>query len=411
MPPPGSRPPSKSLVAAVAAIIFVDAIGLGLLLPMLAYLAEHLGGRPAVVAQLVAVYSLATFAMTPVLGALSDRLGRRRLLLVTLSGSAASYLGMLLSPALAPLFAFRALGGACAGNASIAQALVTDETDSARHLGLIATLDNARSLGAVTGPLIGGLAALLFDDPAAYYRASLALAFAASLGSFAIAALVFRSAPRPNAPSRPQGARVAPEPLAGALPLLVVSGLVAFAMGVMFSITALYAERVLAWRSPQMGGLIAAVMIFSVLGRVAVTRLPGASRGLGWRLAAVVGVSALLMLAVPVFRSSGTFAVSYVAFTTTNIVSQMMVTTLVSLRAPLADRGFWLGVNQSATSIATVGSAIVSGLAFEFVAPQAPFVIGAAALAVAFVVALGVVVLGGARRPDAPSLAAPEQTA
>jgi DHA1 family tetracycline resistance protein-like MFS transporter len=165
----------KKRLLTVFIIVFVDLLGFGLILPLLPFYADNYGASPFVVGLLAGSYAAAQLIGAPVLGRLSDRHGRRPILLISIAGTAAGFLLLGLadplgralagdSPAsttnvfiLAILFLSRTLDGLTGGNISVAQAYITDVTDEenrARGLGLIGA---AFGLGFIIGPAAGGV--------------------------------------------------------------------------------------------------------------------------------------------------------------------------------------------------------------------------------------------------------------
>ncbi|MCU0486484.1 MAG: MFS transporter [Anaerolineales bacterium] len=158
----------------IFAIVFVDLLGFGLILPLLPYYAEAFGATPILTGLLVASYAAAQLVGAPLLGRLSDRYGRRPVLLFSVAGTLMGFLllgfaaplGELLAGKAAPqvvnnlvigiLFLSRILDGLTGGNITVAQAYiadVTDEQNRARGLGLIGA---AFGLGFIIGPAAGG---------------------------------------------------------------------------------------------------------------------------------------------------------------------------------------------------------------------------------------------------------------
>jgi DHA1 family tetracycline resistance protein-like MFS transporter len=146
----------------VLVVLGLDALGLGLVVPIVPQLVERLSGRnptgaSAAVGALVATFALAQLLAAPILGGLSDRFGRRAVILISVAGSACNYLLLTWAPSVGWLFLGRALAGASAGNTAAATAYIADVSPPelrARRFGLIGA---AFSLGFVLGPALGGL--------------------------------------------------------------------------------------------------------------------------------------------------------------------------------------------------------------------------------------------------------------
>ena len=109
-------------------IVFIDLIGFGVIIPLLPFYAEFYQASPATVGLVMATYSFTQFLAAPFWGRLSDRIGRRPVLLISLAGAALSYVWLGFAESLWMLFAARAAGGAMAGNISAAFAYVADIT-------------------------------------------------------------------------------------------------------------------------------------------------------------------------------------------------------------------------------------------------------------------------------------------
>ena len=132
---------TKSLIVIFTAIV-LDAVGIGLIFPILPSLLEditHAADVAPTIGAMTALYALMQFIFAPVLGALSDRLGRRPVLLISLAGAAVNYLFLAFAPNLALLFVGRAIAGLTSANISVATAYITDispEEKRARRFGL-----------------------------------------------------------------------------------------------------------------------------------------------------------------------------------------------------------------------------------------------------------------------------------
>ena len=139
--------------------IFVNLVGFGIIIPLLPFYAETFGASPVVIGLLFAVFSLCQLAAAPALGDLSDRYGRRPVLVFSLAGTVVSFVMLALAHSIAMLFAARIVDGLSGGNISTARAYVADVTepkDRARAYGLIGA---AFGLGFILGPALSGVLA------------------------------------------------------------------------------------------------------------------------------------------------------------------------------------------------------------------------------------------------------------
>ncbi|WEA26409.1 TCR/Tet family MFS transporter [Rhizobium binxianense] len=150
---------TRSLIVIFTAIV-LDAVGIGLIFPILPQLLQditHAENVAPTIGTLTALYAVMQFIFAPVLGALSDRLGRRPVLLISLAGAAVNYLLLAFAPNLLLLFVGRAIAGLTSANISVATAYITDispEETRARRFGLFNAMFG---LGFIIGPVLGGV--------------------------------------------------------------------------------------------------------------------------------------------------------------------------------------------------------------------------------------------------------------
>jgi MFS transporter, DHA1 family, tetracycline resistance protein len=137
--------------------IFVNLVGFGIIIPLLPFYAETFGASPVVIGLLFAVFSLCQLVTAPALGDLSDRYGRRPILIFSLAGTVVSFVMLAVAHTVAMLFAARIVDGLSGGNISTARAYVADITepkDRARAYGIIGA---AFGLGFILGPALSGV--------------------------------------------------------------------------------------------------------------------------------------------------------------------------------------------------------------------------------------------------------------
>ena len=149
----------RSPLFLMALTIFIDFTGFGLVIPLLPFWAEHLGANPLGVGMILTTYALAQFVCTPILGSLSDRYGRRRIILISLCIEVVSFALTALANSLPLLLLARMVGGIGASNVGSAQAVVSDVTPPEKRTGGMGVIGAAIGMGFVVGPAIGGVLA------------------------------------------------------------------------------------------------------------------------------------------------------------------------------------------------------------------------------------------------------------
>jgi multidrug resistance protein len=153
--------------------VFIDLLGFGIIIPLLPFYAESYGASATVVGMLGTSFSLMQFLFSPVWGRLSDRIGRRPIILVGLAGSCASYLVLALAGSLTLIFIARIVGGIAGANIPTAQAYIADVTtpeNRAKGMGLVGA---AFGLGFIFGPALGGILSHLGPSAPMWFASAL----------------------------------------------------------------------------------------------------------------------------------------------------------------------------------------------------------------------------------------------
>jgi multidrug resistance protein len=138
-------------------IAIINSMGFGIIIPLLYPYGKKFGVTEHTIGLLTAAYSIAQFFATPVLGSLSDKFGRKPLLVISLIGTCASFIIFGLANSIFVLFAARILDGLTGGNISVAQAMVSDISSPKERAKNFGILGSAFGFGFVIGPAIGGL--------------------------------------------------------------------------------------------------------------------------------------------------------------------------------------------------------------------------------------------------------------
>ncbi len=172
---------SRSPMVIIFITVLIDLIGFGIVIPVLPLYAEKFGASETVIGLLLAIYSLMNFVFSPILGRLSDRVGRRPVLFLSIVGTSIGFLVMGLADTLWLLFVARTIDGITGGNISTAQAYIADITppeERSRSMGIIGA---AFGLGFIFGPALGGILSSISLAAPFYFAAGLAAANAVAL--------------------------------------------------------------------------------------------------------------------------------------------------------------------------------------------------------------------------------------
>jgi DHA1 family tetracycline resistance protein-like MFS transporter len=384
-----------SPLLAIFLTVFVDLVGFGVIVPLLPFYAEHFHASPLTVTLLMAIYSLMQFFSAPLWGRLSDRIGRKPVLMASILGIALSYVWLGFAATLWQLFAARALAGVMAGNIAAAQAYIADVTPPEKRAHGMGLIGAAFGLGFIFGPAIGGL--LGGGDPAhPDFLAPALTAAGLSLLAFLFAAAGLKESLDPALRARQSERRPLSRIsiIAAALGdphlrlLVILLFLVTFVFAGMESTFALWSERVFGWGPRQNG------YVFAYTGIVAAAIQGGLIR----RLAKQFGEPSLIaqgaialalgLFAIPFVHSLLPLLAAMLLLAYGAGVSNPSLSSLVSLQAKAEERGATLGVSQSASSLARILGPAFAGLAFDTVGRSGPFVAGGivmlAALALSF---------------------------
>lgn len=401
----------RSPMAFIFLTVFIDLLGAGIVLPLLPYYVKFIeqssspwlsDNRAIVVGALAASFSLMQFLFAPVLGALSDRFGRRPVLLISLFGTGISYIlfgtadrliGLGVEAVLAMLFAARILDGITGGNISTAQAYIADSTtpeNRAKGMGLIGA---AFGLGFMLGPALGGLLSGISLSAPAFVAAGLSLANVA-FGFF----MLPESLPRERRVSVPFLKMNPIARLSGVLanrairPLLAGIFLLNLAFAGMQSNFAVYGDARFGFGPRENAfifafiGLMAVVMqgflIRRLVPRFGEARLALAGLALMTLAFALIAFAPQAWMLYPIM---GLLAAG-------SGMATPSLTSLVSRRVSPQEQGATLGGTQALNSLTMVFGPLLAGLLFDAVGIRAPYEVGA------LLVATGLALIAAALR-------------
>lgn len=382
-------------MSALFLIVFIDLVGFGIIIPLLPFFAEHFQATPDVVALLMATYSLAQFVCAPFWGRLSDRIGRRPVLLLSLVGAVLAYGWLGYADSLAVLFAARAFGGAMAGNIATAFAYVADVTTAENRAKGMGVVGAAFGLGFVAGPAIGGI--LAGPDPlnADYRTPALAAAALSAIAAVLAFTILKESLPREVRQRRTRehlGRFVVVTLRRPHIGLLVgISFLATVVFAGMEATFAMWSERQFGWGPEQNGYLFAFVgaLIAVVQGGL----IGWLARRFGEAQLIVVGSTALAigLALIPLSASLPSLLAAMVVVALGFAITMPSLNSLISLQVGPAEHGGIMGVARSATTLARVVGPALAGFLFASLGRDWPYIAGAIIMVVVVGLALRVV--------------------
>jgi multidrug resistance protein len=356
----------KRQLGVVFAVVFVDLLGFGIVLPLLPTYAATFDVSPAAIGFLVTSFSLLQLLAVPVWGAISDRYGRRPVLIVGLVGSAASYVLFALAGSYWALLLSRIVAGAMGATIGVAQAYIADVTAPERRAHAMGLLGAAFAMGFILGPALGGILSV--------HSYSLAGVVAAALcAANALAALAWL----PETPRRGGSRRAGRVPLRVLAVPLAASFLVTASFAVIHVTLPLFGADVWHDSTRKMGmlfaymGVISAVVQGGVVGRLA----PRVGEK---HLAALGGL--LLALGLAIVPATSSRLLLYAALGVLSAGSALAtpsVYAVVSRRASAAQQGAALGLTQTAATLGRIVGPTVAGFLIGASGLSAPFWAGA----------------------------------
>ncbi len=404
---PAPRAPARGRSAAalytLLAVMFINMLGFGIIVPLLPFYGASFRAAPWQIALIFSAYSMGSFFGEPFWGRLSDRIGRRPILISTIAANCICYGALAFAPNIFVAFLIRFFGGMAAGNGSVVQGYIADVTPLEERAGLMAKLGAAYNIGFILGPFMGGTLAKTSVGPIGFQIPLLAASGLAGLSAIGIALFVRESrAPRP-ARGKPASrwrmfAYAARHPVIGRLMLLT------FFVGLAFtgieSTFGLWAQHRFGWQPRDVGlcfgvaGAASAFTQFFITG--ALSRRFGAAPMLAVGMAGTVCAVALQPL------SDGHWT-TIALMAATSMFSSVAFPNAGALMSGVIDpdnQGQIMGLNNATGAFARFVGPLCAGLIFAGVSVNGPFFAAACIVAPAILLALA----AGRAAKQAPTL-------
>jgi DHA1 family tetracycline resistance protein-like MFS transporter len=352
--------------------VFVSMTGFGIVVPIAPFFGLHLGESATAITIALGGYSLGQLVAAPLWGRLSDKIGRRPVIIVTLALTALSYLALAQANTILAIGAIRFAAGLAAGNIGAGFAAAADLSTPENRARAMGVVGAGFGLGFIIGPMIGGLIGGHDPDQADFARVCyVAMGMA---GSAALLAFFFFKETKPaDLPPRPKGAtrQLMRRP---ALQMLIWATLLGVTAQACFEMSfGLWADHRLGWGPPQIGINLGAIGLLAAL-------LQGAGAGF---LAKRYGEARILMVGYASFAlgfallalaDNAPLAMTGAAFLGAGAgLTGPPLQSLTSKQARAEETGAALGLQQSASAMGRVLGPLAAGPLFDTLGPASPF--------------------------------------
>src|SRR5712664_902032 len=382
MPEQTSSPASRARIGVIFFTVLIDLIGFGIVLPILPYYAQRFGAAGLGYGAIIGVFSLMQFVATALLGKLSDRIGRRPVLLTTMLVNAVGYTLFAFAGSYWVLFLSRVVSGFAGGNISAAQAYIADITTPAERSRGMGMVGAAFGIGFSLGPAIGGFSAH-YLGPSAPGLVAVGLSLANFVSAYFILPESLKHELRVRRPLFDLWHIVEAVARPKLRPLMIVWALTPVAFAGYTVALPLHASKTLHWTERDLA------ILFTIIG-VTAAAVQGyffrkIARRTGERALVIAGTfgMALSIAIVPFLASSAllygwTFVLAFA-----NSIFAPAATGLVSVYADPTEQGTVLGAAQAIAALGRTAGPPVTGTVYDVVSPITSFLLSGSVMALA----------------------------
>jgi MFS family permease len=367
---------SGSALTILLTVMFVNMIGFGIIVPLLPFYAESFHAASWQVALIFSGYSVGAFFGEPFWGRLSDRMGRKPILMLTVCGNCACYLGLAFAPGFISALLIRILGGLASGNNSVVQSYLADVTQESERSGRMAWVNASYNVGFIIGPAVGGWLAAPELGTAGF---KVPLFVAAALSALCVMGLGFLVGE-----SRDHVVHESADPKLGRAlhelfrhPVIARLLMVTFLSGAAFtgveSMFGLWAQSRFGWGPHQVGDTFAIAALVAAFCQITAVGPLSQRFGAARILAVGMAMTAVSVLLLTLSQNARVTIglMSMAAFG--QAIAWPNVAALISRNSDPCEQGACLGLNNAAAALSRLSGPFASGLAFSVIGVNAPF--------------------------------------
>jgi MFS family permease len=387
---PDTPPPGRPAMLVLLLVVFVNLVGFGILMPILPFYAQAFHAPAWQVTWMFTAFSVGNFFAEPIWGRLSDRIGRRPILLGTIFCSGLGFIGLAFAPTIWIALLIRLLSGLTTGNLSTIQGYIADITPPRHRAGRIGLLGAAFALGFVAGPALGGLLARP-DMGLAGFRSPLLVAGGLSiLASVGVFFLVRESRERAGHVET-DGLRLSLLSEARRHPVmgraLAVTLLYTSAFAAAESTFGLWAQHRYGWGPRQLSYCFAAVAITAAIAQGFVTGRMTRRWGEATMLAAGLALISVTLALQPLGQGMARTVILLALTVFGQALTLPNISALISRTTSPSRQGAMLGLNMSVGALSRAIGPVMGGALFSIAGADAPLYVAAIVVAPAVLLA------------------------
>ncbi|HEY4189818.1 MAG TPA: MFS transporter [Candidatus Limnocylindrales bacterium] len=382
-------------LAIMLAITFLSTMGFTLVFPVLPFIVERLVGDTGSVAVWVgvlgSVYAGCALFAAPILGTLSDRIGRKPVLVVSLVGTAVGWILFGIGGSIAVLLVARIIDGVTAGDQAVAFAYLADITEPDERPRIFGLVGAVSGVGLLIGPAIGGLLAGI-DLALPIFAAAAATGLTALLALIALPESLEpakRATGSTPADLNPFGTLMAAVKRPGLGSRILVFALLVFTLTVVSTNFPVLTLDVLSWGPTQLGLLLSVVGVVDIVvqgGLLGLMVKAAGERGVViGGLLGLVGASALIIIVASVVPSAALFVAAALVFAVSEGATSATLQATLSQSVEAAEQGGLAGGLSSVSSAVGLIAPLLAGALYAGVSPAAPYVLSLGAIVAALV--------------------------